>query len=192
MRRTGLYARVVCVKKPNERGTSEWGLLTKTTSAYNSVQSNFYDVSCLLHVTREFSLKWFSKHKFKTKTHALIFSISLSSFVETKSFFGNETSLCDLLDVLLFSWCHTNTSGQQPTDTNLELSSAFAGTFEGGAAKKSFQNLERYLNVSDERFRLASKGRYAIVDWLYFHMWKQLYAIPIGCIGFFHMWKYST
>ena len=28
---------------------------------------------------------------------------------------------------------------------------------------------------------------YAIVDWLYVHMWKQLYAILIGCIGFFHL-----
>ena len=52
-------------------------------------------------------------------------------------FFSNETSLCDLLDVFLFSWCHTNTSGQQLSDTNLELSSAFAGKFEGGADKKA-------------------------------------------------------
>ena len=29
----------------------------ETTSAYNPVQSTFYDVSCLLHVTRESSLK---------------------------------------------------------------------------------------------------------------------------------------
>ena len=27
-----IYSRVVCVKNPNERGTSEWGLLTQTTS----------------------------------------------------------------------------------------------------------------------------------------------------------------
>ena len=27
------------------------------TSEFNPVQSTFYDVSCLLHVTREFSLK---------------------------------------------------------------------------------------------------------------------------------------
>ena len=38
---------------------SEWGLLTQTTSEYNPVQSIFYDVSCLLHVRREFSLKCF-------------------------------------------------------------------------------------------------------------------------------------
>jgi len=46
----------------------------------------------------------------------------------------------------------TNTSGQQPTDTNPEFSSAFAGKFEGGADKKSRQNLKRYLNVNDARF----------------------------------------
>ena len=39
-------------KNPNERG-----LFTQTTSEYKPVESNFYDVSCLLHVRREFSLK---------------------------------------------------------------------------------------------------------------------------------------
>ena len=33
------------------------------------------------------------------------------------------------------------------------------------------------------------KGIYAVVDWLYFHMWKNLYAILIGYISFFHMCK---
>ena len=33
-------------ENPNERGTSERRLLTQTTSEYNLVQSNFYDVSC--------------------------------------------------------------------------------------------------------------------------------------------------
>ena len=47
------------------------------------------------------------------------------------------------------------------------------------------------MNVNDARFWLASKGLYAIVDWLHVHMWKQLHDILIGCIGFFHMWKYS-
>ena len=40
----------------NESGTSEWKLLTQT-SEYNPIQSTFYDVSCLLHILREFSLK---------------------------------------------------------------------------------------------------------------------------------------
>ena len=53
------------------RGYMHELFVSKTTSPYNSVQSTFYDVSCLLHVTREFSLKYFSKHKLKTKTHAL-------------------------------------------------------------------------------------------------------------------------
>lgn len=29
-------------------------------------------------------------------------------------------------------------------------------------------------------------------DWLYFHMWRMLYAKLIGRIAFIHMWKYST
>ena len=44
-------------ENPNERGTSECGLLTQTTREYNPVPRTFYDVSCLLHVRREFSLK---------------------------------------------------------------------------------------------------------------------------------------
>lgn len=43
----------------NEWGTSEWKLLTQT-SEYNPIQSTFYDVSCLSHILREFSLKQFS------------------------------------------------------------------------------------------------------------------------------------
>ena len=87
---------------------------------------------------------------FRLPSLAPIFSICLSSFLETKIFWSNETSLCDVLDVFLFSGCHTNTSGQQPTDTNLELSSAFGGKVEGGADEKAgkFEN----LNVNDARF----------------------------------------
>ena len=44
-------------ENPNERGASEWGPLTQRTSEYNPVQSNVYDVSCLLHFRREFLLK---------------------------------------------------------------------------------------------------------------------------------------
>ena len=46
-------------QNPNERDTSEWGLLTQTTREYDPVQSNFsiYHVNCLLHISREFSLK---------------------------------------------------------------------------------------------------------------------------------------
>ena len=66
---------VICTsclcQKPERARYERVRALTQTTSAYNPVQSTFYDVSCLLHVTREFSLKYFSKHKLKTKTHAL-------------------------------------------------------------------------------------------------------------------------
>ena len=45
-----------------------------------------------------------------------ILSNSLGSFLETQNFFNNETSLCVLLNVVLFSWCYTNPSKEQPTD----------------------------------------------------------------------------
>ena len=57
----------------------------------------------------------------------------------------------------MFSSYLTNTSGQQPTDKNLELSSAFAEIFEGGADKEP-PIVISYLNVNDARFRLGSKG----------------------------------
>ena len=43
---------------------------------------------------------------------------------------------------------------------------------------------DNMMHNNDARFWLASKGVYAVVDWLYVHMWKQLYAILNGCIGF--------
>ena len=48
-----------------------------------------------------------------------ILSNSLGSFLETQNFFNNETSLCVLLKVVLFSWCYRNSSKEQPSDTNL-------------------------------------------------------------------------
>ena len=47
-------------ENPDERGTGDWGPLTQTASEYSPVQGNLYDVSCLLHVRRELSLKEFS------------------------------------------------------------------------------------------------------------------------------------
>ena len=38
------------------------------------------------------------------------------------------------------------------SDTNLELSSTFAGKFEGGADKKKLPNLKSSLNVNNARF----------------------------------------
>ena len=52
-----------------------------------------------------------------TRSLASIFSNSLCSFLETKNFFNNETSLCGLLNMFLFLWCCTNSSNKQPADT---------------------------------------------------------------------------
>ena len=50
-------SRVCLCQDPNEQGTNEWGLSTQTRSEHNPLQSTFYDVSCLLHTSGEFSLK---------------------------------------------------------------------------------------------------------------------------------------
>ena len=42
------------------------------------------------------------------------------------------------------------------------------------APRKKPPNPKSYLKVNDARFWLASKGLYAIVDWLYVHMWKHV------------------
>ena len=52
-------------------------------------------------------------------------SLSCSSLVETKSLLSNKTSLCVLLNVLLFSRCCTNSSREHPADRNPRFSSAF-------------------------------------------------------------------
>ena len=114
---------------------------------------------------------------------ASIFSISLCSLLVTKNVLNNETSLCVSLP-----WNCTNSSREQWKDTNLEISYAFA-IFAGKIGRTP--RLKSSLNVNDAWFWLARKDLCGIVDWLYVHMWKQLYAILIGCIGFFHMWKYS-
>ena len=48
-----IFTSCLC-QNPNERDTSQWGLLTQTSREYDPVQSTSYDVSCLLHVLGEF------------------------------------------------------------------------------------------------------------------------------------------
>ena len=124
-----------------------------------------------------------------SSTSGTAFLIS-NSEPPTKFFFWAMRHLCDLLDVFLFSWCHTNTSGQQLTDTNLELSSAFAGKFEGGAdiAAKIWNAI--WMSTMHDSDWLAKAFTLSLIGYT-LHMRKQLYAILIACIGFFHMWKYS-
>ena len=54
-----IFTRCLC-QKPSLARTSLVRPFTQTTREHNPVQSNFYDVSCLLHVRREFSLQQFS------------------------------------------------------------------------------------------------------------------------------------
>ena len=119
---------------------------------------------------------------------ASIFSNSLCSFLETKNFFNNETSLCGLLNMFLFLWCCTNSSNEQPANTTCYFFLLSFWKKFGGAAKKP-PNLESHLNASLMNSADWLKGIYAVVDWLYIHIWKQLYTILIGCISFSHMWK---
>ena len=147
------------VWKPEREGTREWGLLTQTTSEYIKARTKqflrrelfitrntriFIEIVFLTKIKNQNSRTWTRKLAINTSTSlAPIISISLSSFLETKIFLSNETSFCDLIDVFLSSWCHTNTSEQQPTDTNLDLSSAFAGKFERGADKRAAAKSEK-------------------------------------------------
>jgi len=68
VQRAGLDARIVCVENPNERGTSKWGFLTQTKSECGPVQNTFYDVSCLLHVTREIFIEIVFQTQLRNKT----------------------------------------------------------------------------------------------------------------------------
>ena len=110
----------------------------------------------------------------------------LGSLLETKNFFNNETSLCVLLNVFLFA--ETPPKSNQPIQTcySFPSSSAFSEEKFGAAAKKP-PNLESHLNANIERLCTAQEGIYAVVDWFYVYMWKQLYAILIGRISFSHM-----
>ena len=74
----------------------------------------FVEIVFLTQIENKNSRTWRRKLAINTSSTSLapiLFSISLSSFLETKFFLSNETSLCDLLDVFLFSfhfWAATN------------------------------------------------------------------------------------
>ena len=57
------------------------------------------------------------------------------------------TSECDLLNVFLFSWWFTNSSGEQPSSKNWQK-----------VPLEKLPNLRSYLNVNDVRLWLALKG----------------------------------
>jgi len=56
---------------------------------------------------------------------------------------------------------------------------------EGETLLKQQPNLKRYLNVNDARFWFAFTLSYLVT----LTRMKQLYALLIGCIGFFHILK---
>ena len=150
----------------------------------------FIEIVFLTQIKNKNSRTWSRKLAMSTSRSVVpIFSVSLSSFLETKIFLSNETSSLWLARcVLVFLMAY------EQAGTNWHKSRAFLRlrrkNLEETPLKKP-PNLKSYLNVNDARFWLARKGLYTIVDWLYVHAWKQLYAILIGCIAFFHMWKYS-
>ena len=64
----------------------------------------FVEIVFLIQIKSKNSRTWSRKLAINTlRSLAPIFSISLSSFLETNIFLSNETPLCDLLDVFLFS-----------------------------------------------------------------------------------------
>ena len=130
-------------ENPNEQGTGEWGLFTQTTSEYNplSTKQFLWRDLFITRKTRIF-IEIVFLTQIKNKTHALgaenwrltsrellhqYFQSLSARSLNLKFFLSNDTSLWDFLNVSLFSWCYTNSSGYQPTDTNLQLYSAFEG-----------------------------------------------------------------
>ena len=109
-------------------------------------------------------------------------SLKLKTFSITK-----HLSVVCLICSCFFDAAQTLLTSNQPTQPVIFFLLSFWKKF-GGAAKK-LPNLESHLNASLMNSADWLKGIYAVVDWLYIHIWKQLYVILIGCIIFSHMWK---
>ena len=131
-------------------------------------------------IVRRLSFDWSRKLAINTSRSLVsIFSNSLGSFLQTKYFINNETSLWVLLYVflMLFFLYATQTllRSNQPTKTCYSFPSfpAFCVNKFGGVARKP-PNLESHKRWTT--LILAQKGIYAVVDWLCFHMWKQLHV----------------
>ena len=134
-------------------------------------------------IVRRLSLDWSRKLAINTSRSLVsIFSNSLSSLLQTKYFINNETSLCVLLNVFLFFLflfffyaTQTILRSNQPTKTcySFPSSPAFCVNKFGGVARKppNRETQKRWTTLI-----LAQKGIYAVVDWLCFHMWKQLHV----------------
>ena len=131
-------------------------------------------------IVRRLSFDWSRKLAINTSRSLVsIFSNSLGSFLQTKYFINNETSLWVLLFVflMLFFLYATQTllRSNQPTKTCYSFPSfpAFCVNKFGGVARQP-PNLESHKRWTT--LILAQKGNYAVVDWLCFHMWKQLHV----------------
>ena len=90
------------------------------------------------------------------------------------------TEISDTIAIVIFS-------EKQPTNTNLELFSAFTMWFR----RKNWRKRRFKAAKSEKLFecnRLARKGLHVMVDWSYFIMWKSCTPFWLAT-GFFHMWK---
>ena len=130
-----------------------------------------------------------------SRSLALIFSISLSSFIETKFLLSNEISLCDLLDVFLFSWCYIQTGlgSNQPTQIYSLFPPPSQEKFGGGTVKKAAKS-EKLFEGKRWTILIGSE-RPLRYRWLVIlpHV-KQLYAILTGCVGLIrraHFYKWA-
>ena len=132
----------------------------------------FIEIVFLTQIKIKNSCTWSRKLAINSsRSVVLIFSVSLSSFLETKFFFEQwDISLWFARWVLVFLMPYKFVWAA----TNRHKSRAFLRfrrkNLEAPPLKRP-PNLKSYLNVKDARFWLARKGLY-IVDWLYDHMWK--------------------
>ena len=122
-----------------------------------------------------------------------IFSNSLGSFLKTKKFSNNETSLCVLLNVFLFSWYSAQTllRSIQPTKTCYNflrprhfLKKNLKAPLKAAKSGKPFKCKRWTTLIGSER---QLRCRWLVI--LPHVKIAQRYAILIGYIGFSQMWK---
>ena len=152
-------------------------------------KTHLSDVGSSIYCSLSFLRTWSRKLAINTsRSLASIFSHSLRSFLKLKTFFNNDTSLRGLDNVFLFLWCYTNSWNEQPTHTTCYCFPSFFVEKNFETPLKSCQMWKAIWDASWMNDFDWLKGIYTVVDWLYIHMWRQLYAILIGCVRFSHMW----
>ena len=152
-------------------------------------------------IVRRLSFDWSRKLAINTSRSLVsIFSNSLGSFLQTKYFINNETSLCVLLNVFLvfcfflfvcfFLMLHKlfwgATNRQKPVKVFLRLRHFVLINLEA-----SLENHQVWKAVNDELlwYWLGKAFMLSLIGYASTCENSCMYAILIGCTSFSHMWK---